>query len=69
MGIAATYVSPSAFYVTTNRVIEFSEDRRIKADCGVDGFKFGTITSSSYGAPNTTVNLTEGSDNLTSNLT
>ena len=69
MGITATYVSPSGFTVLTDRTFEFSEGRRVKADCGVDGYKFGTITSSSYGAPDTTVNLTESSDNLTSNLT
>jgi len=68
-GITATYVSPSGFTVVTNRTDEFIADRRVKANCGVDGFKFGTITSSSYGAPNTTVNLTVASEDLTSNLT
>lgn len=70
-GITATYVSPSGFTITTDRTNEFLIDRRVKADCSVDGFKFGTITSSSYasGGNLTTVNLTSASDNLTSNLT
>ena len=75
--ITATYISPSGFTVETDRTDEFCNDRRIKADHdnlegggGNDGFKFGTITSSSYasGANATTVNLTVASDDLTANL-
>lgn len=68
-GITANYVSPSGFTVITNRTDEFTVDRRVKANCGIDGYKFCTITSSSYSNPNTTINLTATSDNLTSNLT
>ena len=68
-GITATYISPSAFSVTTDRVSEFIAGRRVKANCDVDGFKFGTITSSLLSAGNTTVNLTASSDDLTTNLT
>ena len=68
-GITATYISPSGFTVETDRTIEFIAGRRVKANCNVDGFKIGTITSSALSAGNTTVNLTAGSDDLTTNLT
>jgi len=69
-GITATYVSSSGFTVVTDRTDEFIADRRVKANCGVDGYKFGTITSSVSGAGDlTTVILTVASDDLTSNLT
>lgn len=68
-GLAATYVDPDTFTVVGDLTSTFSVGRRVKANCGVDGFKFGTIESSSFGGGVTTVNLTSGSDNLTSNLT
>ena len=68
MAITATYVDADTFTVNTDRTAEFSVGRRVKCDCGVDGYKYGTIDSSSYSAV-TTVNLSSGSDNLTSNLT
>jgi hypothetical protein len=69
MAITATYSSASAFTVSTDLTTLFMAGRRVKASCGVDGYKYGTISSSSYGAPNTTVNLATGSDSLTNNLT
>jgi hypothetical protein len=68
-GITATYSDADTFTVSTDLTSVFMAGRRVKANCGVDGYKYGTITSSSYGAPNTTVNLTAASDDLTSNLT
>lgn len=68
-GLAATYVDADTFTVSTDLTEYFIEGRRVKCNCGVDGFKYGTIESSSFAAGNTTVNLTSTSDNLTSNLT
>ena len=65
MTISAIYLSTSSFSVSGDRTLEFHEGRRIQADCGVDGFKYGTILSSSYSTV-TTVNIT--GDSLTSNL-
>ena len=69
MGLAATYVSGTSFTVATDLTLDFHAGRRVKTDCGVDGLQYGTIASSSYGAPNTTVILDAGSDTLTVNLT
>ena len=69
MSILATYSDADTFIVSGNRTDEFSQGRRVKAYCGsVDGYKYGTVLSSSYTSPDTTVNLTTGSDDLTSNL-
>jgi hypothetical protein len=68
MSIAATYVDVDSFTVATDRTDEFNVGRRVRCDCGVDGYKIGTIESASYSNPNTTVNLTSGSDDLTANL-
>lgn len=62
----ASYVSANTFTVGSDRTSEFVPGRRIKADCGVDGYKYGTVESSSYSSV-TTVVLIESV--LTSNLT
>jgi len=67
-GLSATFVDADTFTVAGDLTTTFVVGRRIKADCGVDGYKFGTITSSSFGGGVTTVNLTAASDDLTSNL-
>lgn len=67
--LSATYVDADTFTVSGDLTTTFVVGRRVKCDCGVDGYKFGTITSRSFGAGVTTVNLTAASDNLTSNLT
>ena len=69
MGISATYVSATSFQVTTDKTSIFNAGRRVRANCGADGYKEGTVESSAYSAPNTTVTLTGASDDLTSNLT
>ena len=67
-GLAATYVDADTFTVSTDLTLTFSVGRRVKANCGVDGYKFGTIESSSFGGGVTTVNLTTASDDLTSKV-
>jgi len=69
MSIAATYVDADTFTVVGDQTTLFHEGRRIKADCGGDGNKFGTILSSSFSDSTTEVVLTTTSDNLTANLT
>jgi len=68
MSIVATFVDADSFTVATDLTLNYHAGRRVKCNCGVDGFRYGTIDSSSYGAPNTTVNLSSGSDALTVNL-
>jgi hypothetical protein len=68
MGVSATYVSAISFTVATDLTAVFHSGRRVRAYCGVDGYKYGTILSSSYSDPDTTVLLTAASDDLTANL-
>lgn len=69
MIILATYISSTEFSLTGDYTEQFHAGRRVKSDCGVDGYKYGTIESSSYdGTSDTTVNLDSGSDSLTVNL-
>lgn len=67
-GISASYVDSDTFTVTGDQIKDFNPGRRIKADCGVDGDKYGWVLSTSLSG-NTTVNLTSDSDALTANLT
>ena len=46
----ATYVDVNEFTVVGDRTAEFITGRRIKADCGVDGIKYCTVSSSAFGA-------------------
>jgi len=62
----ATYISATQFRVDGDLTAEFLSGRRIKADCGGDGYKYYTVTSRSYSNPYTTVTIAEGE--LTSNL-
>lgn len=69
MGLNATYVDADTFTVATDLTADFVVGRKVRCNCGVDGYKYVVVASSSYGAPNTTVNLTADSDDLTANLT
>jgi len=63
----ATYISSNQFRVSGDRSAEFQTDRRVRANCGIDGYKYGTVQSASFSAGYTTVTLLESE--LTSNLT
>ena len=67
-GIEASYVDTNTFTVDANLTDILIAGRKVKLDCGADGFKFGVILSSSWGSNITTVNLTSESDDLTINL-
>ena len=62
----ASYVSATQYTVAGDQTALFPAGRRVRGDCGVDGYKYGTVQSSSYSDPNTTVTLEESV--LTSNL-
>lgn len=67
--MTASYSSAYVFTVVGDYTTVFVPGRRLKAYCGVDGYKYVTILSSSYGSPNTTINLeTDTSNQLTANL-
>jgi len=68
MGLAATYVDADTFRVSGDYTADFTANRKVRCDCGVDGYKYVVVSASSYGAPNTTVDLTADSDDLTANL-
>jgi len=57
-GHTTTYASGTSFTVATDVTTIYSASRRVKAVGAVTGTIYGTITSSTYGAPNTTVNVT-----------
>jgi hypothetical protein len=63
----AIYLSANSFKVMGNRVNEFNTGRRIKAACGIDGYKYSSVYSSSYSTPYTTVVIDES--DLTASLT
>ena len=68
MAISAQYISATSFSVVGDQTGVFMAGRRVKANCGVDGFKYATISGSAY-TTLTTVDLTAAGDDLTSNLT
>ncbi len=69
-GITATYSDGDTFTVSgTDYTNDFNPGRRIKADCGVDGDKYGWVYNSTFDDPTNTVNLTDDSDAFTENLT
>jgi len=68
IGFTATHVDADTFTVALDKTADFIAGRRVKANCGADGYKYGTVESSSYSSPNTTVNLVSSNDDLTSNL-
>lgn len=68
-GLEATYISTTSFSLSGNLTDVFIYERKIKADCGQDGYKFGRVQSSSYSDGQTLVVLKEDdSDDLTENL-
>ena len=68
MALTATFVDADTFTVVGDRTADFVVNRKVRCDCGVDGYKYAVVSASSYGAPNTTVDLTADSDDLTNNL-
>lgn len=71
MSIAATYVSATSCTVAGDLSAEIVAGMRVKADCGADGTRKGTVSSATYasGTGLTTLVLTLDTGSLTSNLT
>jgi len=65
-GIEAHYISQNSFWIYTDRTSEFVYGRRLKANCGSDGYKYTTISGSSFSHPKTTVTVLDNV--LTNNL-
>lgn len=63
-----TYVSATSFTVETDLTAVYLPNRRVKLFGTTMGTFYGTISSSSYSSPNTTVNVILDSGALTSNL-
>ena len=61
----AIYISDNSFSVDEDKTSEFVVNRRLKLDCGVDGFKYASVFSSVFSTI-TTVTIDESV--LTSNL-
>lgn len=70
-GINAIFINTEKFSVETNLTDVLVEGRKIKAECGDDGIKYGCISTSSFvpSAGVTKVTLSSECDDLTSNLT
>lgn len=68
MAIAATYVSTSSFTVVGDRAAEFNVGRRTRCVCS-GSYDYGTVVSGIYSSPDTTITLTEDSDDLNIGLT
>jgi hypothetical protein len=68
MAIAATYLSDASFTAAGDLTAELAPTVRIKADCGPDGQRYGTVASVSAQDGVTTVVLTMDAAPLTANL-
>ncbi len=68
MSVTATYVDADTFTVVGDQTAIFVYGRRIRCDCGVDGYKYGAVLTTSV-STDTTVNLMTDDDAITANLT
>ena len=68
LGHTPTYVSASSFTIPTDVTATYEANRRVKLYGTTMGTLYGTISSSSYSTPDTTINVTLDSGSLTSNL-
>jgi hypothetical protein len=60
LNYTATYASASSITIPTDLTTLFTEGRRIKLNFASTGIVYCTISSSTYGAPNTTIVLSGG---------
>lgn len=68
MGFSSTFVSNKSLSIATDLTSDFMIGRRIRAYCGIDGYRYGTILNSVFSSPNTIITLTNSSDDITTNL-
>jgi len=69
MGLVATFVDADSLTVVGDKTTDFVVNRKVRCDCGVDGYKYGVVSASAWNDPNTEIDLTADSDDLTANLT
>ena len=67
LGDAVTYATASTFTIATDVTATYHVGRRVK--CTDSSTMYGTITASSYSAPNTTVTVSLDSGSLSASLT
>lgn len=67
-GSTPTYVSSTSFTISGNVTARYSVGSRIRMYGSTMGTFYGTIATSAYSAPNTTITVTMDSGALTSNL-
>lgn len=65
-GVAATYISPTSFYVLGNRAVEFPTGQWLFAFCDYHGAKVVRVISAEYNGSETVI--TVSGDNLTTLL-
>jgi len=69
IGIDAIFLDTKNFLIEENVTDLFITGRKVKADCGNDGFKYGEISSVSFPvSAGTKITLNDESDNLTNSL-
>lgn len=68
-GIGAVYQAANTFSVQGNRTLEFIDYRRVKANCGTDGYRYSSISNCSYDSVNDRTTVTLFDDCLTLGLT
>ncbi len=67
-GLEAIYLSSVKFSILGNLTDVFKANVKVRADCGQDGLRYGTVSTCSWADGTTDVTLKIGSDELTSNL-
>jgi len=53
------YISSTSFSVEGDKTDTFVRLRKVRLDCGVDGLQYGTVLSSEFDDPDTTVVIEE----------
>lgn len=64
----ANYIDTSSFWVEGDHTDAFVEDRKIRAYCDEDGYKYSTVESSDYDEAQDRTTVTIVDDVLTGNL-
>jgi hypothetical protein len=68
MAFTAEYLTNFSFRMTGSYTAEFMQGRRVRAYCGMDGYRYGLIENVTFSNPYTTVYFTSTSEELTNNL-
>jgi hypothetical protein len=68
LGITAFYVSGTEFTIPADMTAEFCVYRRVKANCGDDGYAYGCVSTSTYSSDTGKTTVTLSDSVLTANL-